>query len=127
MPKSVVAKKSSKKGAKKSAKRNGPAVVEKRQRHRKPNTTSFRLYTARVLKSSHPDFRISGQAASVFDGIVHDLLERYVKESLELLKHSNKKTIQDNDFHTVTKMVVPGQLGQHAAAAGKKAVAAFSK
>jgi histone H2B len=95
-------------------------------RRRHPRTETYRRYIFKVLKQVHPDYGISSKAMDVMHNFVVDQFDKIVEEAARLCKKDKKKTLTAVDIQTAVRLVLPGALGDHAIAEGKKAVLRIS-
>merc|ERR1711982_308907 len=107
--------------AQKSATKGG--VVAKR--HRKKKFESYSIYVYKVLKNIHPEIGISKKAMSVMNSLFSDLFERLALEASKLARYHGKQTLTSNDVQSSTKLVLPGDLAEHAVAEGTRALNKF--
>lgn len=78
-----------------------------------------------VLKAVHEDLQISEQAMRVMDQFLHDMLERLASEAGRLSRHRKRKTMQSREVQSAVRMILSGELSQHAISEGRKAVIKF--
>uniref|UniRef100_UPI00358F64C0 histone H2B-like n=1 Tax=Myxine glutinosa TaxID=7769 RepID=UPI00358F64C0 len=117
-PKQVVAKKSSKKAVSKVS-RKGPG----KRRHRRKE--SYSMYIHKVLKQVHPDTGVSSKSMSIMNSFVNDIFERVASEASRLA-HYNKRSIAAREIQTAVRLLLPGELSQHAVSEGTKAVTKYT-
>ena len=98
--------------------------VEKRQRKKKFD--SYSVYIYRVLKNIHGEVGISKKAMSVMNSFVGDLFERVALEASKLNRSQRKHTISSGDIQAAVKLILPGDLAEHAIAEGTRALGKFS-
>jgi histone H2B len=116
------------KAAPRSAPRAGPIPARKRSstaaggRRRKARTETYNRYIYKVLKQVHPEYGISSKAMSVMHTFVADQFDKIVEEAARLAMKDKKKTLTAREIQTAVRLVLPGELGKHAVAEGKKAV-----
>jgi len=101
--------------------RKKPSAAAHRRRQSRTNE-SYKRYIYKVLKQVHPDFGISSKAMSVMHTFVSDQFEKIVDEAARLTMKDKKKTLTAREIQTAVRLVLPGELGKHAIAEGKKAV-----
>jgi len=87
---------------------------------------SYRIYVYKVMKDMHPELSISSEAMSVLNDFVKDMFSRLARKSSENAKDCGKNTMSAHEVKAATLMLLTGQLGQHAACEGAKAVEKFS-
>ncbi|KAG7669757.1 putative Histone H2B.11 [Nannochloris sp. 'desiccata'] len=107
--------------AKKGRKKPSAAPAGGRRRQPRKNE-SYKRYIFKVLKQVHPDFGISAKAMSVMHTFVSDQFDSIVEEAARLAMKDKKKTLTAREIQTAVRLVLPGELGKHAIAEGKKAV-----
>uniref|UniRef100_UPI00358E3929 histone H2B-like n=1 Tax=Myxine glutinosa TaxID=7769 RepID=UPI00358E3929 len=118
-PKQVVAKKSSKKAVSKVS-RKGPG----KRRH--PRKESYAIYIHKVLKQVHPDTGVSTKAMSIMNSFVNDISERMASEASRLAHYNKRSTIASREIQTAVRLLLPGELAQHAVSEGTKAVTNYT-
>lgn len=95
---------------------------------RKPlSTYSFSRFIHRVMKEIHPELRISKQSMSIVNSFVLDTFERVAKEASNVHRRSKTRTMSSRDIQFAVKLLIPGELGEHAMAEGAKAVMKYTK
>jgi histone H2B len=99
------------------------AKVERRVRRKKFN--SYSVYIYRVLKNIHSEVGISKRAMGVMDSFVTDLFERIALEASKLNRYQRKHTISSGDIQAAVKLILPGDLAEHAIAEGTRAIGKF--
>ena len=97
--------------------------TEKRVRRKKFN--SYGVYIYRVLKNIHAEVGISKKAMSVMNSFVTDLFERIALEASKLNRYQRKHTISSGDIQAAVKLILPGDLAEHAIAEGTRAMGKF--
>ena len=95
------------------------------KRHRKKKYESYSIYIYKVLKNIHPDVGISKKGMSVMNSFVSDLFERIALEASKLARVHGKQTLTSNDIQSAVKLVLPGDLAEHAVAEGTRALNKF--
>lgn len=100
-------------------KRTG-AATKRVQRRKKFD--SFGVYVYRVLKNIHSEMGISQKAMSVMNSFVLDIFERVALEASKLNRYQRKHTISSNDIQAAIKLILPGDLAEHAIAEGTRAI-----
>jgi histone H2B len=97
---------------------------EKRQRRKKFD--SYSVYIYRVLKNIHGDIGISKRGMAVMNSFVADLFEKIALEASKLNRYQKKHTISSGDIQAAVKLILPGDLAEHAIAEGTRALGKFS-
>ena len=100
--------------------------VAKKRTIRRKKFDSFGVYIYRVLKNIHSDVGISKKAMSVMNSFVLDLFERVALEASKLNRYQKKHTISSNDIQAAVKLILPGDLAEHAIAEGTRALGKFT-
>ena len=95
------------------------------RRQKKKKFESYSIYVYKVLKNIHPEIGISKKAMSVMNSFVSDLFERLALEASKLARYHGKQTLTSNDVQSATKLVLPGDLAEHAVAEGTRALNKF--
>merc|ERR1712110_1166383 len=95
------------------------------KRQRKKKFESYAIYVYKVLKNIHPEIGISKRAMNVMDSFVNDLFERLALEASKLARYHGKCTMTSNDIQSATKLILPGDLAEHAIAEGTRALNKF--
>ena len=90
------------------------------KKHKKKKFESYNIY--KVLKNIHPEIGISKKAMNSF---VNDLFERVALESSKLARYHGKQTLSSNDVQSAVKLILPGDLAEHAIAEGTRAMNKF--
>merc|ERR1712066_451171 len=107
----------------------GKTSTEKRapvaKRHRKKKFESYSIYIYKVLKNIHPEIGISKKAMNVMNSFVSDLFERVALEASKLARYHGKMTMSSNDIQSAVKLILPGDLAEHAIAEGTRALNKF--
>merc|ERR1712166_128120 len=114
----------------KMAVKGGKTSTEKRntvtKRHRKKRFESYAIYIYKVLKNIHSDVGISKKAMNVMNSFVNDLFERVALEASKLCRYHGKQTLSSHDIQSAVKLILPGDLAEHAIAEGTRALNKFS-
>lgn len=88
----------------------------------------FQYFIRKVLEQTDADLSISQKAMTVMNSFVNDIFEQVAEQAAKLIKfgtRKGKKTITANDIEAAVKLLLPGDLHQHAAAEGSQALAKF--
>merc|ERR1712200_184918 len=118
MPPKVSAKKSGK--AQKAISKDG---AKKKKPRRKE---SYAIYIYKVLKQVHPDTGVSSKAMSIMNSFVNDIFERIAAEASRLAHYNKRSTITSREIQTAVRLLLPGELAQHAMSEGTKAVTKYT-
>merc|ERR1711953_316930 len=93
--------------------------------HRKRRFGSYAIYIYKVLKNIHPEVGMSKKAMNVMNSFVTDLFERLALEASKLARYHGKCTLSSNDIQSAVKLILPGDLAEHAIAEGTRALNKF--
>jgi histone H2B len=93
---------------------------------RRKKFDSYSVYIYRVLKNIHGEIGISKRAMGVMNSFVADLFERVALEASKLNRYQRKHTISSGDIQAAVKLILPGDLAEHAIAEGTRALGKFS-
>merc|ERR1711957_150872 len=96
-----------------------------RTRRRKKTYSSYNVYIYKVLKNIHPEVGISKKAMNVMNSFCSDLFERIALEASKLARYHGKVTLSSNDVQSAVKLILPGDLAEHAVAEGTRALNKF--
>ncbi|KAH0338768.1 hypothetical protein KCU81_g7483, partial [Aureobasidium melanogenum] len=99
---------------------------KKRKRRVKRDPTNFQAYIHKVLKQIHPDNAIGKAAMQIMNDFVKDICIRIADLASDLCKKLKKPTLQAHDIQAATKLILSGELGNHAQRNGAKALRAFN-
>ena len=113
----------SKKGFKKAVTKTQKKEGKKRRRCRKE---SYSVYIYKVLKQVHPDTGISSKAMSIMNSFVTDIFESIASEASRLAHYSKRSTISSREIQTAVRLLLPGELANHAVSEGTKAVTKYT-
>merc|ERR1711862_296513 len=109
--------------------KGGKTSTEKRatvaKRHKKKRFSSYAIYIYKVLKNIHPEVGISKKAMNVMNSFVNDLFERVAIEASKLARYHGKLTLTSHDIQSAVKLILPGDLAEHAIAEGIRALNKF--
>ena len=87
---------------------------------------AFQTYIFRVCKEVCPDSGISKKAMNTLNHIISDKFEQIMRESRDLVVNTKKGTITSKEIETACRLLIRGELGNNAVAAGRKALTKFS-
>merc|ERR1712183_829699 len=111
---------------------SGKKSTEKRGRgapagtkHRKRKFNSYSVYIYKVLKNIHPEIGMSKKGMNVMNSFVSDLFDRIALEASKLARYHHKQTLSSNDIQAAVKLILPGDLAEHAIAEGTRALNKF--
>lgn len=97
-------------------------AAPKKTAGRRKRFDSYAVYIYRVLKNIHPETGISKKAMGVMNSFVGDLFERIALEASKLNRYQRKHTITSTDIQAAVKLILPGDLAEHAIAEGTRAL-----
>lgn len=107
--------------AKKTAKKTSSGVGKRRRsRHE-----SYSSYIFKVLRQCHPEVNISKKAMAIMNSFVNDIFERVAGEASKIAAYNKRSTISSKEVQTAVRLILPGELAQHAVSDGIKAVAKY--
>merc|ERR1712113_1156483 len=117
----------SKKVPKPSKKPKLPGLsVDNKTRRKKPKQT-YVQYIYKVLKQVHPECSISKRGMNIMNSFMNDLFDKITTESTKLIRTSKRKTLCCREVETSVRLLLPGELSQHAVSEGTKAVEKYNK
>lgn len=108
-----------------TTKSEGPSGLHKR-RVKKRAFNNYQIYVYKVLKNIHPDIGMSKKAMSVMNSFVSDIFDRIASEASKLVRYHGKQTLSSNDIQSAVKLILPGDLAEHAIAEGTRSLAKYS-
>lgn len=86
----------------------------------------YASFIYKVLKQVHPDASVSAKAMLIMESLVSDLFERIASEAGRLARYNKKHTVTSREIQTAVRLILPGELAQHAVNEGSKAVTKYS-
>ena len=92
------------------------------QRVRRKKFDSYSVYIYRVLKNIHGDVGISKKGMAVMNSFVADIFERVAVEATRLARYQKKVTLSSSDIQAAVKLILPGDLADHAVSEGTRAL-----
>ena len=101
-------------------KKSAPKVATKRTHKKKFD--SYSVYIYRVLKNIHGDIGISKKGMAVMNSFVNDIFERIAVEATKLARYQKKATLSSGDIQAAVKLILPGDLADHAVTEGTRAL-----
>jgi histone H3/H4 len=78
------------------------------------------------LKQVHPDTGISSRAMSIMNSFVNDIFERIAGEAGRLAQVNRRRTVSSREVQTAVRLLLPGELANHAVSEGTKAVTKYT-
>ena len=106
----------------KSAVKKTASAGGKRRRSR---NESYSSYIFKVLRQCHPNVNISKKAMAIMNSFVNDIFERVAGEASKIAAYNKRSTISSKEIQTAVRLILPGELAQHAVSDGIKAVAKY--
>lgn len=103
------------------AKKAGSKSSSKTSARMRYNTYS--TYLNRLLKQRHPGTGISSRALAVLESISQETISRLTRGASNFAEAAGEKTLSARSLASAVHVMLPGELGQHAHAAGQRAVA----
>jgi len=94
-------------------------------KRRKRRVETWSIYIYKVLKNIHPEVGVSKKAMNVLNSFVGDLFERVALEASKLARYHGKMTLSSHDIQSAVKLILPGDLAEHAIAEGTRALNKF--
>jgi histone H2B len=99
---------------------------KKGKNDKKSNFIVFSRYIHQVLNQVHPERTISSKAMNIMNNFVCDMFERLANESSSLTKLGKTLTMSSREVQTSVRLLLPGELANHAMSEGTKAVRLYS-
>merc|ERR1712187_885099 len=127
MGKNKFRKDKTKKVPKPSKKPKLPGVAAKDRAPRKKPKYTYVAYIYKVLKQVHPECSISKRGMNIMNSFMNDLFDKITTESTKLIRTSKRKTLCCREVETSVRLLLPGELSQHAVSEGTKAVEKYNK
>ena len=97
---------------------------------------NYKIYIHRVLKQVHPDLHISKDSLELINLLINNYAIHLIKSSNEIIhpinyktkkiKNLGKKTIDSRDIESAVRLIIPGQVANHAVSEGNKALDKFA-
>merc|ERR1712238_636003 len=112
--------------AKTPSKQSSKQAPKKMGKRSKKRVESYSTYIYKVLKQVHPDTGISKKGMSIMNSFITDIFERIAGEAGKLATNNKKATLSSHEIKTAVRLMLPGELANHAESAGTKAVTNFS-
>ncbi len=106
---------------------NGVSKVATPVRRRARRREHWTPYVKRVLKHVAPDNGLSADSAMVMSSFVEDMLDKLVRQAVQLMQKADRSTLTDTDMENAVAIVVPGDLSRSATEEGVRAVTAFTE
>ena len=68
---------------------------------------------------------IRDRAMAIMNSFVNDIFERVAGEASKIAAYNKRSTISSKEIQTAVRLILPGELAQHAVSDGIKAVAKY--
>lgn len=88
----------------------------------KKKQPSYNIYIYKVLKQIHPKLMISKRAMNIMNSFMTDMFDKIATESSKLVRTNMKKTLSGREVETAVRLLLPGELAEHAVSEGTKAI-----
>ncbi|XP_076281845.1 histone H2B-like [Lasioglossum baleicum] len=98
--------------------------TDKKKKRRGKET--YARYIYKVLKYVHPETGIGKKAINIMNSFMDDIFERIAAEASRLAHYNKRSTILEKDIETAVKLILPGELANHAVSEGNKAIAKYT-
>lgn len=98
----------------------------KKNKRKKARSETYHHYIRKLLKQISPDIGITGSAMSVMNSFVEDTFERIATEAGRIVKYNKKNTLMYRDIQAAVRLLIPGELGEHATSEGAKAISNYN-
>ncbi len=94
---------------------------------RRKGKQTFNSYIFKVLKQVHPNTRISKKGMAIVNNFVTDTFDRIASEAGRLVRMNKTSTLGSREVQSAIRLVLPGELSQHAVSEGPKALSKFQQ
>ena len=101
----------------------------KKRRKTNNDRSVYGGYIFKVMRQVHQKatgVKISKKGIAAIDGIILDLEQRLAQKSIELAKYQKKSTLSSKHMQTAVKVLLPGELANHAISEGTKAMTRYN-
>eukprot|EP01084_Bolivina_argentea_P163418 284303_1 len=103
----------------------GTAGHKKKRSHKKK--ARWNLFVHRLLKRLHgSQLSISSRAMTIMGSLVEDFFNRIQRESCNIVKINDKKTLTAREVQTAARLLLPKELAKLAMSEGTRAVAKYN-
>ena len=102
------------------------AEGEKKKGKKKRRSESYSIYIYKVLKQVHPDTGISSKGMSIMNSFITDIFDKIANEAGKLVRYNKKGTLSSREIQTAARLILPGELAEHAVSEGTKAVTKYT-
>ena len=97
-------------------------VTDTRTTRRRKRKETFSLYIYKVLKQVHPTKGISKKAMNIMNSMVNDIFDQISVLAAQLIRYNKKRTLTTKEIFACAKLLLPGELANHAVSEGVRAV-----
>ena len=104
---------------------NSTLIFNNRRSIPSKNTTSYKTYIRRVLKAVHPETSLTSKSIAILDDFIKDIFLKIAREASTCLELTKRKTLMIRDIEASIRLVLVGQLVNHAIREGNSAVRNF--
>lgn len=87
---------------------------------------NFDRYIYKVLKQVHPDKSINNHAKLSVNAMLHDVARDICERIGTLVRDNGKKTITSREVQTAVRLIMSGELANHAVSEGTNAVVKYT-
>eukprot|EP00450_Noctiluca_scintillans_P039395 CAMPEP_0194481680 /NCGR_PEP_ID=MMETSP0253-20130528/3992_1 /TAXON_ID=2966 /ORGANISM="Noctiluca scintillans" /LENGTH=139 /DNA_ID=CAMNT_0039321181 /DNA_START=79 /DNA_END=498 /DNA_ORIENTATION=- len=103
---------------------SGPPRVlnETSQRRKRKIPATYSVYLYKVLKQIHPECSMSKRGMDIMNSFMNDIFDRIATDSVSLLRNTKKRTLTSREVEASVRLMLPGELSNHAVHEGRKAV-----
>ena len=95
------------------------------RRSKKKRNETFGIYIYKVLRQVHPSKGISKKAMNIMNSMVYDTFDQIAILAAQLIRYTRKRTLSFKEILTCVKLLLPGELANHAIKEGSDAVKRF--
>lgn len=99
--------------------------ADRPRKTKKKRNETFSLYIYKVLKQVHPEKGISKKAMNIMNSMVYDIFDQIALQAAQLIRYTRKRTLSFKEIQTCVKLLLPGELAEHAIAEGSRAVGKY--
>eukprot|EP00929_Paragymnodinium_shiwhaense_P009748 TRINITY_DN114042_c0_g1_i1.p1 TRINITY_DN114042_c0_g1~~TRINITY_DN114042_c0_g1_i1.p1 ORF type:complete len:151 (+),score=59.16 TRINITY_DN114042_c0_g1_i1:107-559(+) len=103
-----------------------PGYAGRRKRGSKKIRQSYTLYIYKVLKQIHPKLMISKRAMNIMNSFMSDMFDKIATEASKLVRTNMKRTLSSREVETAVRLLLPGELADHAVSEATKAMAKYT-
>lgn len=96
------------------------------RRTKKKRNETFGIYIYKVLRQVHPAKGISKKAMNIMNSMVYDTFDQIAILAAQLIRYTRKRTLSFKEILTCVKLLLPGELANHAISEGQRAVSKYT-